>query len=441
MNMKKTTSLPLIMAVGLITLAPLAAFSQERPEPNASPPIPLPTIPTAIFTITDYGAVGNGKTLNTAAIQKAIDAAAKAGGGTVVIPPGKFLSGPFDLASGINLELKKDAVLLMDNNMDRFSPQDPNRDSFIAVQDAHDIKISGQGVIDGQGDPWWEAFREGEFINRPKLISMTSCTRVEFQGVLFQNSPQFHIRLRSCQDVTVHEITIRAPESSPNTDGLDLSGWNYLITHCTFDVGDDCIALKPNDHGLTPSCKDITITQCTFLHGHGLSIGSGSVGGVENMQVSDCTFNGTEAGIRMKSYRGRGGLVEHLSYKNITMTNVRHPLELVDYYPRLPFNPAEDKAQPANDKTPILKNITISHVTANGGNVAIIWGLPEMPISDITLDHVKISTRRGMNVINARNIRFVNSTVTAESGGPVSAYNAEVIGLPTVPFKEGDRFR
>ncbi|MGA2265999.1 MAG: glycoside hydrolase family 28 protein [Phycisphaerae bacterium] len=434
MNTKKTTSLALIVAVGLIASVPLATFSQERPDPNAAPQIPLPVIPAAVFTITDYGAVGDGKTLNTAAIQKAIDAATKAGGGTVVVPPGRFLTGAFDLASGIGLELKKDAVLAMDNNINRFPT---NRDGFIMARDANDIKISGKGIIDGQGEIWWEALREGEFINRPQLISLIGCTRVELQGVLFQHSPKFHIFLRACQDVTVHEITIRAPEFSPNTDGLDLSGWNYLITHCTFDVGDDCIALKPNSHyGLAPSCKDITVTQCTFLHGHGLSIGSGSDGGVENLQVSDCSFNGTKSGIRIKTYRGGGGLLNHLVYKNITMTNVQRPLELVDYYPRLPFNPATDKAQPVTDTTPVFKDVTFSHLTVNGGEVAIIWGLPEMPISDILLDHVRIATQGGMEVVNVRNIRFVNSSVTAGSGGPISAYNAEVTGLPTVPLQQ-----
>lgn len=429
-----------VVSIGLILWTCPAGFCQERSDPSASPQVPLPTIPGAIFQVTDYGAVGDGKTLNTAAIQKTIDAAAAAGGGTVAIPRGTFLTGPITLASHIDLEVNKDAVLSMDNDVNRYLREGTRWDSFITVREAQDVKIGGQGVIDGQGDPWWEAYREEESISRPRLVSMSRCKRIELQGVWFVNSPQFHISLKSCQDVTVHGITIRAPADSPNTDGLDLSGWNYLVTDCTFDVGDDNIALKPTGD-LVPSCKDITITHCRFLHGHGLSIGSGSSGGVQNMHVSDCTFNRTWAGIRIKTSRGQGGLIQNLLYENLAMTNVRHPIEIIDYYPRPPLSPSADGARPVNSRTPVLRNVIIKHLTASGGEAAVIWGLPEMPISDIVLDHVRISTRRGMRVFYARGIRFLDSEVKAETGASLTVYNAEVTGLKGTPFQEGERLR
>ncbi len=128
------------------------------------------------------------------------------------------------------------------------------------------------------------------------LINLNRCNRVLVQDVLLTNSPMFHLVPKACQNVTVQNIHIKAPFNAPNTDGMDPSGWNYLIDHCTFDVGDDCIALKPTTQidPTRPSCENFTITNCTFLHGHGMSIGGQSNGGLHHLVVRDCTFDGTD---------------------------------------------------------------------------------------------------------------------------------------------------
>src|SRR5439155_14560799 len=174
------------------------------------------------------------------------------------------------------------------------------------------------------------------------------------------------------RDVVIDSVKFNAPEKAPNTDGLDPSGWNYLITRCTFDVGDDNIAVKPSGKGSGSqlSCEDITITDCTFLHGHGLSIGGQTPGGLRNMTVRNCTFDGTQAGIRMKAARGSGGLVENVTYENLTMKNVKVAILITSFYPKIPTDVDRDAAQDVKATAPIWKNIRITNVTAEGGAIA-----------------------------------------------------------------------
>ena len=148
----------------------------------------------------------------------------------------------------------------------------------------------------------------------------------------------FHLVPRACREVTIDSIHIKSPANSPNTDGIDPSGFDYLITNCTIDTGDDNIALKPRPipDPLHLSCENFLIEGCTFLHGHGMSIGGGSNGGVRNMVVRDCRFEDTDAGIRLKSGRDRGGLVENLTYENLTMKRVKTSIMITSYYPEIP---------------------------------------------------------------------------------------------------------
>lgn len=179
-----------------------------------------------------------------------------------------------------------------------------------------------------------------------------------------------------------------------------------------------------------PSCENITITHCAFLHGHGLSIGGQTEGCLRGLRVEDCTFNGTTNGIRMKATRENGGVVQEVSYDHITMTDVKNPVLITSYYPKAPAKPEDDPAQPANTKGPIWKNIMIRNLTATGSkNAGVIWGVPELPAQDITFDNVKISAGEGMRIYNAKAIRFTNSEITAAKGEKLFQYNAEVNGL------------
>jgi polygalacturonase len=405
-------------------------FTGASGAPVEAPP--LPVIPRATFDIARYGAIGDGKTINTTAIQKTIDAAAAAGGGTVQVPNGKFLTGPFTLASRINLHLERDAVILTGDDLAQYPVVGNRYQDSITVSDAQDIEISGRGVIDGQGAAWWAAFRANPAMtHRPYLIKISNCTRVLVTGVTLKNSPMFHLVPQNCTDVTIRGIHIYAPSNAPNTDGIDPSGWNFLISDCAIDTGDDNIAVKPVA-ARVPGNKNFLIQDCAFGHGHGCSIGSGTVGGIEDLTVRHCTFDQTDAGIRIKSGRDRGGLLQNVTYENLKMTAVKNPIYIIDFYPEraAPRDPATEKPEPVTKRTPINKNIVIRNVTATDCPTAgTIRGLPEMPIDGVTLLNVKLSAETGLKIYHARGVRFEDSKITVKKGAPLITYDAQVTGL------------
>jgi polygalacturonase len=419
---------PLPTAVFLVGLYITITFAALA----SSPPPSLPKIAAKTFNVTQFGAIGDGKTLNTAALQKTIDTAAAAGGGVVLVPEGKFLTEPFTLASRINLQLARGAIILISDDLKSYPSKAGRYRDSITATDAQDVEISGQGTIDGQGQVWWATFRTNRLMtHRPYMIKLQNCQRVWVHGLTLCNSPMFHLVPQNCTDVTIEEMTIRAPGNAPNTDGIDPSGWNFLIRNCTIDTGDDNIAVKPTGPR-NPGNKNYLITNCTFLRGHGMSIGSGTSGGIEALQVMDCRFDSTDSGIRIKTARGRGGLLQNLLYENLTMKSVKNPIYIVDWYPEreAPKDPATETAQPITERTPINQNIVIRNVTATDCPTAgTIRGLPEMPISNVTLDNVSISATNGMKIYHAKGIRFLNSKVAVAKGDRLALFNAEVQGL------------
>jgi polygalacturonase len=416
--------------------------------PATQPDIPKPTIPDHTFNVTDYGATGDGTTLNTAAIQKAIDTCTQAGGGTVLIPAGKYLTGPIKLASNMNFEVDDGATLIMSDDTANYpvSHSDHEKtngryENCIEARDVHDLEISGKGTIDGQGLKWWAAFRP--FKNkmsdpaapphRPHLIVIHKCERLYIHDITLKNSPMFHLIPEDCKDVTIDGITINAPGTAPNTDGIDPSGLNFFITKCKIDNGDDNIALKPVDVAYPGhvSCENFLITDCTFKHGHGMSVGGQTPGGLKGLVVRNCTFENNDWGIRLKAPRGEGGLVEDCTYEDCTMKHVKIAILIESYYPKIPPDPTQDPSQPVDPTTPIWKNINITNVTATGSKTAgQIAGLPEMPVSGVTLTNVHISAGAAFEVYNAQGIKFVNSSLTIEDGPPaLITGNAKVEGI------------
>ena len=411
---------------GTVTAAAVVAVS-ESPLSTRTPE--LPSIPNRRFLVTNYGGIGDGKTLNTGAFRNAIDAAAKAGGGTIVVPAGRFVSGPIEIPSNLELQLAKSATLLMTSNFDDFPVEKDRHRDFITAKKAHDVKISGDGTIDGQGAPWWVAYRAKRFKSRrPQMIRMTDCERVELVGFSTLNPPNTHCSLGNCSEVTIHGLTMTAPPDSPNTDALNLSGSNYFIADCKISTGDDNIVLVGRD--VNGPTENFIITRCSLGFGHGLSIGSHTTGGVRNVQVAYVSFDGTTSGIRMKSSRDRGGTVENLNYRNIGMRGVKNPIFISSYYPKEPKRPEDDAPQAVGSLTPVWRNIQIENATImDSKNSIILWGIPEMPIQDIMLKDVKVSAENGMAIYNASDVRLSQCEVKVKKGPKLATYQAQVQGV------------
>ena len=405
----------------------------------------LPAIPDKSFIVTDFGAAGDSLTDNTKAIQNAIDAAVNAGGGRVVIPSGIYLCGPLQFASNLDLHLEEGAVLRM-LPFDKYPGGIKEGLDFISGSKLHDISITGKGTIDGQGSPWWP-YAKTENAKRPRMVAFKDCSRVLIEGVKLMNSPKFHLAIQGkTSDLTVSRVIIRAPAStdpvnpSHNTDACDVSGQKILIEYCDVSVGDDNFTCGGNT-------SDVLITNCTYGYGHGVSIGSYTKGGVSNITVENCTFTNTDYGIRIKSDRDRGGVVQNITYRNLKMTNVGMPILIYGAYnakekqyrnlPKLtPEIAGTYPSAPATDLTPAYRNITFKNITATteqGKRAGLIWGLPESVASNILLENVNITAERPFGVFFAKDIKLVDCKITTKEGeNKIEISNARV----TVDGKE-----
>jgi polygalacturonase len=255
---------------------------------------------------------------------------------------------------------------------------------------------------------------------RPRLIFFDHSKQILIEGVTIQNSASWQVTLYYSDDVTIRNAKIVAPEHSPNTDGIDPFSSNHVaISHMTIDVGDDNVAIKsgqPGSPGRDDPSTDITVTDCTFLHGHGMSIGSEVSGGVRNVSAARVQFKGTANGVRVKSNRDRGGDIGSLDFRDLTMEDVGTPVLITGYYPRIPDR---DSAQPVTRLTPHFHDISITNLSATGAkNAGFIVGLPESPITSIALTNVHISADKGMTISNST-VTAHDFAVKAASGPPL----------------------
>lgn len=370
-----------------------------------------------------FGAVHDGKTDDTAAIQKAVEACGA--GDEIVLGQGTYLSGPITLSSGDTFVVAKGAMLL--GTPDHAAYRDGQGRTItplIGAQNAHDITLTGEGVIDGNGNAWWPEFRaakaaghEKDYL-RPKMVIFSNVTNLKVTKLTLQNSPMFHLVPQASHKVVVDGVRILAPANAPNTDGIDPSGRDMLFQNLYIDVGDDNIAIKSGrDDPAHPGAAtaNMVIRDSTFLHGHGLSIGSETNGGVQNILAENITFKGTTTGIRIKTNREKGGLVREIVYRNIAMEDVRQAVLITSYYPKVPET---DTAQPVGPRTPDIHTVTIEKLDVKSAETAGgIYGLPEKPLHDITLKGVTIKAKKGLTVRHASGI--LEGTITVEKGPAV----------------------
>jgi len=388
-----------------------------------------------------YGAKPDGVSKNTKAIQAAIDDCSTAGGGTVTLTGGTFVSGPIMIRSKVTLDIAKGTTLMGSPDHADYPAitefKAPGTQALVSAKNAEDIAISGIGTIDGNGESWWEEARKtkgagivGEIQFRPRLVVFDHCKRVKLEGVTIQNSPSWQVVPYYTDQIVIRNVRILAPQHSPNTDAIDpFSSSNMVIDHVYADVGDDNIAIKSgiiNSPGPDEPSRNITITDCEFMHGHGLSIGSEIAGGANNIHAERIHFKGTDQGVRIKANRDRGNQVYNISFKDITMEDVKNPILISEYYPEA-LPEGEVASAPITRLTPFFHDISIENVKAvRSGNAGIIVGLPESPVKNVVLKNINIAAGTGMTVAYAEVTGSDVHLVVARGDAMKVAPNAKV---------------
>ena len=424
-------------------LLPLALAAASAPPDTIT--AALPSIPAAKFSLADYGAVGDGKTMNTDAFKNAVAAVAKAGGGHLIVPPGVYKTLPFTLASHIDLHLEDGATIKAPDTFEEYGipnpallkpgepmPRFPRVAPLISCPPGTtDLAITGSGTIDGQGAKFWiwsdkaaRRYPPGRpVVPRPVLVALTGVERLHVDGITLTNSPMFHLVPRG-QDITIENLRIEAPSDAPNTDAMDPGGQRIVIRNCEIDTGDDNVALQSGSH-------DVLIENLTCLHGHGISIGSPTRNGLSHVIVRHCTFNGTDNGLRIKSYRGNGGEVHDIRYSDIVMKNVRRPFDINMLYngnAGLATDVGPRQAAPGQTQNiPNFYDIHVTNLTVTHSPLAgRILGVPEQMPHDITFTNVKIQSTRGFLVQDAKDVVFDHVQIDASVGEPLVLDNASV---------------
>jgi polygalacturonase len=388
-----------------------------------------------------YGAKADGATKDTKAIQAAIDDCASAGGGTVKLSGGTFLSAPIVLKSNITFDIAKDTTLMGSPDHEDYPAKTelraPGTQSLVSATNAEKIAVIGGGTIDGNGESWWTQARAthnagvvGAVQFRPRLVVFDHCKHIRMEGVTVQNSPSWQIVPYYTDHMIIRNVRILAPQHSPNTDAIDpFSSSNMVIDHVYADVGDDNIAIKSgiiNSPGPDAPSKNIKITDCEFMHGHGLSIGSEIAGGAQNIHAKRIHFKDTDQGIRIKANRDRGADVSNISFKDITMEDVKTSILISEYYPKA-LPEGEVAAEPVQRLTPFFHKITIENVkSVNSPWAGVIVGLPESPVKDVVLKNVDIQATKGLQIAYAT-VMASGLKVTATDGESITvAPNAKL---------------
>ena len=476
-----------------------------------------PTFPDLEVSITDFGAVGNGLQKNTEAFEKAIAHTAAKGGGKVIVPRGIWLTGPIHFKSNINLHLEDGALIIFSKDFDDYPLKKTSFEGLNTVRcvspinavDVENIAITGNGIIDGNGDAWrpvlkgkmtaghWkELVSSGGVLSedentwfpsekskrgynsttrfnvpdqiseeeldsvkdflRPVMVSIVNSKNILLEGPTFQNSPAWNIHPLMSEDITIRNLTVRNPWYSQNGDGLDLESCkNVVIYNNSFDVGDDAICFKSgkNEDGRERGMptENVIVKNNIVYHGHGgFVIGSEMSGGVKNVHVSDCTFLGTDVGLRFKSTRGRGGVVENIYISDIDMVDI--PTEAIRF--NLFYNGnspileqdqnAEDEVRdetilPVTEETPAFRNIFMKNISAiNSHKASFFMGLPEMKLENVHLENAIFETEEGITMIDVKGIDLKDVRILQKQGPAMIIHNTEDLKLNKINYKKYD---
>jgi polygalacturonase len=446
-----------------------------------------------MYRLTDFGGV-EGAPDNSAAFAAALGALREADGGTLTLGPGVWQTGPIELFSRTTLVLEKGATLSFIPDMERYPPVYTRWEGVecyamhpcVFSRGQTDVSVTGAGRIEGNGAYWWAhalkkkgrrsvpesgierrlaelnpdyrhqqgggGGRSSQFL-RPPLVQFLDCERVRLEGVTLANSPFWTVHPLYCSNITLSRLTICNPHDAPNTDGIDIDSCSgVLIEHCTINVGDDGIALKagsgPDGLRVGKPTDGVRVEHCTVGDGHGgIVIGSETAGGVSNVKVSDCVFKSTDRGVRIKTRRGRGGVIHDLDFRNIVMERTLCPLVINMYYrcgAALEDGWFSLSPQPLKKETPEIRDVTIHNIQASGcrSSAGFIAGLPESPVRNLSITDCFFSTdensttaaaesdmylgipdvnTKAFRILNAENPRFENCHIE----GPAAPFIQE----------------
>jgi polygalacturonase len=444
------------------------------------------------FNIKDYGAVSDGQTLNTQAIAKAIAACSAAGGGTVLIPAGLWLTGPIELKSNINLHADRGALILFSPDHSLYSIQNGRGKPQLYGEKLENVGITGEGIYDGAGDTWrplkktkaaptlwndlvksggvvskdgsmWWPTKQGmegedylktlkgkknltdadyapaqDFL-RPIMVIVANSKNVLIDGPTFKNSPNFAFNPKGITNLIVRNVIIENEYYAQNGDAIDLSTCkNAIVYHCTVHAGDDGICMKSSgskDKSVA-ALENIIVAENIVYHAHGgFVVGSNTDGGMNNIWVTNNNFVNTDVGIRIKSSRGRGGLVHNVFIDHIYMHDILNEAILFSTYYE-DAGPEGNKAPVAvDDKTPRFEDFHISNVYCNNAKIAVsIIGLPEMPVSKIDLTDVTISATKAFSALEASDITLKNVNIISPDKTVYTLNNARNISINNAGF-------
>lgn len=383
--------------------------------------IQLPNIPNSQCPIS--GLNGDGVTLNTSILQAALDSCAKNGGGILELPiveSGIYLTGPLKIGNSTNFVIPAGVTLLFDDTRATYQNGSSWTPLITTVKNGHDIALTGDGVIDGQGQPWWDYYLindgKGSPTNRPRMLAFSGVNKFLLSGITLKNSPSFFFVPTSSSNLTVDHISIIAPQNSPNTDGVDPSNSNNVVVkNSRIQNGDDNIAIKAGASGA--DTYNVVIHDNLFFDGHGASIGSETNSGVHDVYFENIYMENTENGIRIKSYDGKGGEVKNIHYNNFIMKNVQNMLVLNEYYQYFPNIPP--RYLPANEfiagQSPYFHDIYINNVAGFGPSAGNIIGTPEGSMFNIYLNNVNLLVNSQSNItvrnatVNVHNFNYIGN--------------------------------
>jgi polygalacturonase len=396
-------------------------------------------------SISRYGAIADGKSVNTSAIQAAIETCATNGGGVVIVPEGTFVTGSIFLKPTVNLHIEKGGVLKGSQNTNDYPWIDTRiaglemkwPAALVNALGVTNLQINGEGMIDGSGERWWREYWDARSkekdgvdphfkVARPRLVHVMNARDVLVRGLVLKDAAFWNLQFTYCDGVEVRDLTVRAPTQpvrAASSDGIDIdSTRNVLIVDCDIESADDAICLKAgrDADGLRVNrpTENVVIRNCRVGRAAGMVVfGSETAGGIRNVRISDCRADvGCEEVVRFKTRMGRGGVVEDVIYENITATGAARVFNFnMDAFSTT-WLPEEFRTPPPTEQgTPVFRNITVRNLRATGCVAAgRLAGLPESPLRGLRLENVSIEAQRGFIIQHTRDLQFEKVVVNGE---------------------------